>query len=215
MAFGKPYLFYLINPDTGDYYYVDNDGEVQQQSDPIYLKYAPDKWRDTEIKWTRSKTFWGLFRNFSTPYTFVEDGRKILKKINDEQGVTGKCKLLIEQIVTTDGSYTQLYSGDLDFSKLSQTKEGIRVNIMEGGLIDLVYNNAEKTYEIPIEDIDSDLLLMDGVKLSARMDFIGTPTSQPVTDENEVPLPLAYVQQDGEYWIGEGESVFPGVGAGH
>lgn len=215
MAYGKPYLFYLINPDTGDFYTWTRTAGIQQTGTPTPIRFAPEEWQTTEIKFTRSNKYWGLFRNFALPYNFVEDGREIVKHIYDTQGVTGKCKMLLQQQISTDGTYFDYYEGMLDFKFCKPSKTGVTITITEGGLVDMIDNNMDIPYEIPIDPLDSDLLLMDGIKMQETQHYIGTATSQPTTNEDEVPLPLAFVSQDGEYVMGDGGTVFPGIGAGH
>ena len=214
MAFGKEYLFYLIDPDSGEYYQWDRVDGVTTTATETPLNHAPDKWMDTEIKWTRSKTYWGLFRNFTTPYQFVLDGRHILKHIDDTQGATGKCRMVIKKLVSTDGTYVEYYSGDLDFSKCRINRTGATINVMEGGLVDLINNNESVSYEIPIDPLDSDILYMDGIKLRAVMNYKGVNYGAATADESEIPLPLAYYSQDGEYPIAITGDSFPGIAAG-
>lgn len=213
MAFGKPYKFYLINPDTNEYYKWTRAGGVRVTATKTALVHEPDHWKETQIRWERSRTFFGLARNFSTPYEFVEDGAHILRSIFNTQGVNGKCKLLIDQLVSTDGTYTELYSGDLDFSQFKGTKTGVQINIMEGGLVDTITNALDVQQQVLLDPGDATRIQLDGIYLQSRFQYINVyqqanrATNATPHNIHFIPLSLVTGLTEDPFDSGEGRDV--------
>ena len=79
----KIFLFYLVDTQTGNCYYVDSNGNVQkasiQSGVDVSLGNAPDGWLNIELSFIRNSTYYGINRSFSQPMKFVNDAAKIIR----------------------------------------------------------------------------------------------------------------------------------------
>ncbi len=205
--FENEFLFYLLNID-GKYYYEEEDGSVQVQVDPIPLQYAPEGWLDTKISYTRSIEYWGLFRKFTEPYVFHKDGHNIVSYIKTTQGIEGYCKLMIKRYDYANASpnvvLNTFYEGELDFSSCTISRTSSNIPIMEGGVRDMFSAFENTSFEIPIEDFDADTIKFDGIDLQAKLNFVQMAHPEvSVPQAGEQFFPMIFVNQDGDYTIGQ------------
>lgn len=156
-----PRFRFSLKSATGDYYSVAPNGNVMLGSAPESVQ-EPDGWKETEIKWVRSKSYWGLLTTLTTSYQFVGDGAKILRHIYFTQGIEGKCRLVVEKRRKTDFTYEQFYEGEVNFSTIQDEDDHVAVNIEQGGLTSLFRANENTPYELAIV---GDNVRMDGVQL--------------------------------------------------
>lgn len=166
-----PYRFSFVN-DSGHYYYLDNAGSLQTSSIAKYLQYAPKGWMEEEIKWTRSLTYHGLTRTYTTPYQFVGDGARILRMLYQLYGIEAICILKVERINDVDWTYDWYYEAEVDFSQYSSSGVFVKANLAESGVSKYIRGNENTTYEIPIEAVDCVNIMMDGIELEAKYRFV-------------------------------------------
>src|ERR1044072_912531 len=211
MAFGKPLLFYFLNED-GDYYYINNNGDVDTTSTKTPLKYAPEGWEKIQVKWARSLTYWGLMRSVTTPFKFLKDGAQILTYLSVTFGRGAYCNVLLEKIVTNDGSYTTLYEAKIDFETFHYDKVFVTVNLKEGGLSELITNKDTTPFELPMISAYASGIHMDGVVLQTTYNYIAVSQTKFIAGSSTPPdymyLPLSPSVVDGEeYGAGDAKDV--------
>lgn len=204
----KIFLFYLMNGATGNCYYVDAAGNVQQANIhagiDISLKKAPAGWIDTTVSFGRSAHYWGINRTFTEPFRFVGDGAKIIRTLfYTGRGIEEPLILMIfrwnPSPVSGGPNYDLFYSGRLDLSKIDDTvAEAVGVNIMEGGIVQLL-----KAYENTIFEIPCDGSIPENIKTNFDgMLFEDTLFYQFVNFTAAYPgaqiMPASYISNEGD-----------------
>jgi len=173
-------LFWILNSDKKPLY-VNAAGNVEVgasvfKSDgvtPAHLQFSPDGWNDTMVNWGRSNKYLGLFREFSVPLNFVKDGAKILRWAMWNYGIEAVLYLSILKLdrTTFPDKYEQWYTGELDFSQYKQTKNGVDITIMEGGLSKILKAQEGTSYEVRInDDTERRALYLDGMPFENRVE---------------------------------------------
>lgn len=164
------FLYLLIYKATGEYIYLDGNGDVAFTTDPTGLVYTPDGWQKKAIAWERDLKKWGLVRTFTVPLGFVEDGATLVKKISVDEGCETEIELLIQQLALDiidpthhAWEYIDFYRGEIDLPKLEADEIRVTAPIIEGSLEKLLKANENTVYEIAL-DI-SNRVLMDGIYL--------------------------------------------------
>jgi hypothetical protein len=163
--------------------YVDENNHVQKgdagnyfkpNGQPAKLKHAPNGWKDTLVKYARNVKYWGLFRDYSVPMNFVGDGRRILRDQFYKYGVEAVVYMGIAKLdrSSVPYNYTSWYVSELDFTKYEETKTGVKIMAVEGGLTKFIKANEGTEYEIPIDtDLEKVFVKHDGVVLTEKANY--------------------------------------------
>src|ERR1700693_5824924 len=80
------------------------------------LAKAPDGWLNTAIKYTRSKTYQGLFRGETLATKYVTKAAYLVRNEFYNYGVLAFVKLTINLLRPSTWGYDTIYNGRLDFS---------------------------------------------------------------------------------------------------
>ena len=203
----KIFLFYLVDTQTGNCYYVDSNGNVQkasiQSGVDVSLGNAPDGWLNIELSFIRNSTYYGINRSFSQPMKFVNDAAKIIRSlIYPGKGIETPLTLIILKYNDLPQSgeplYQLYYRGQLDLSKATDfIAEGFQANLMEGGALQLL-----KTYENMVFEIPCDGSIPQNVK--ANLDGMLIPNVEHYeilfaqTGAGELTIPCTLISQDGD-----------------
>lgn len=157
---------------------------LDANGNPAWLKNSPDGWRDILVKYGRNTKYWGLFRDFTVPLRFPGDGGLITRNLFWNYGIEafGKLVVLKNDRTTYPEVHKVWYSGEIDFSKFKQDRDGIPTcNVMEGGVSKYLKAYENTVYEIDVSnDPENFNVLMDGME----MDFNrvhGVMTDQAIT----------------------------------
>jgi hypothetical protein len=153
MAQSKYYLGYT-DSGTDYYYYLDTNQDVQVTTTPTYLKYAPKDKDASKITEERKFTYHGVFRSYSTPVEFVKDGAKILRHLFTNGGINAECwfRIAVFDASITVNDFVEQYRGDVDFSRYSSTRFGVKVEIMERGFPAKLTSGETTDYELEMAD---------------------------------------------------------------
>ena len=179
----KSFLYYLFSKNKAPLY-VDENNHVQEgdpgnytkpNGQPARLQMSPDGWKDTLVKYARNLKYWGLFRDFTVPMRFVGDGAKILHNRMWSAGVEAITYMGIAKLdrTTLPYKYTNWYISELYFTKYKQTRTGVEIQAVEGGLVKYIKANENTAYEIPITtDLEKRFLEHDGVVLTNKSNYL-------------------------------------------
>ena len=172
----KDFLYWLLDeqgrPLIGDVKTLNvSTGNINDLNN-TWLKKTPDGWLDVLVKYGRNIKYWGLFRDYTVPMTFIRDGDVIIKDRFWRTGVEAYAKLLILKAdrLQFPIKHKTWYFGEIDFSTTKQNRKGTTVNVMEGGLSKLLKANEGNEYEIELDDM---LVKMDGFFLNCSFKFVG------------------------------------------
>lgn len=143
------------------------------------VQFTPDGWLDIAVQNQRNAKYFALDRVFSTPLDFVEDGALIMKWHYYTFGIRAKLFLIIAKreiyvdATEYDFYYTNLYTGEVDFSQFSHNGPKVNANLMEGGIVKHVKANESVKYPIDIDSNPNKVRIkMDGVKLYQRATYL-------------------------------------------
>lgn len=127
-------------------------GVLKTDGTPAKLRFSPLGWAETLINFGRNNRYLGLFRAFSIPLEFPKDGAKILRHIKWTVGMEAIRYLTISKLhpLLFPDTYQTWYTGEFDFSKFRQKKNGVDIQLVEGGLSKLLKAYEGTTFEVPI-----------------------------------------------------------------
>lgn len=158
------FQYYLCDYPNSSNFYVDVNGIVDTTNIPTPLKYAPGGWMDTVLKYSRNEHYYGINRSYSFPLKFVRDGAAIIRHVYYMgRGIEQLLQLVVlrwnpTQFTAPDGTIREAdtwylyYKGILDLPKMKdKVQEGIEVNVMEGGVIQLLKAYENAVFEIPCD----------------------------------------------------------------
>lgn len=150
----KQFIYFILDA-AGRSYFLDSRGDVKNQSMPKPIRSTPDGWQSKSLKWGRNLDYFGVVRTFTTPLKFVRDGAKILRQLAYTMGFQAFATLAIGRLELDGpdaGIYKKYYVGTLDFSNWSDKQpDSATLNVMDGGLAEMVKAFEDTTYEIPLD----------------------------------------------------------------
>lgn len=238
----KPFLFFICDTPTGAAYYLDSSGNIQTASIlsgneiDLSLKNAPDGWLTTELGFSRNTHYYGINRSYSMPMKLVNDAAQIVRTLyytSLGRGIETPLSLLVYKINDDpqpgDPQYKLYYKGQIDLPKnLDRAGEGLQVNLMEGGVMQLLKAYENSTFTFPCDgsiqqnikvncdglalqdtlyyefvnfsDLQGGVSVLGLVYIDDDGDNIGVQHGDPIyTDLTTVPNPATYLQTSGNF----------------
>lgn len=185
----KIFQYYILN-DAGLPYYrekgtnlikLGNANLLRPDGQPAQLQYSPDGWKDTLVKYGRNQKYIGLFRDMTDPMRFYGDGADILSYLMwlQDGGVDVNAFLAIHKFdkYNLPYEYKNWHYTEFDMMKYHQTKNGVQLQALEGGLSKHLKENEDTPYSIPIDDAEMVQLYHDGMAINNTATFmIGSST---------------------------------------
>lgn len=175
MGTPNKFKYYLLNA-SGDYYYIDSNGNVDTTSTKTELQDSPSNWHDFSVTFTRDMVYYGLLRSMSNRVIFTWDAAKILRSIYYADGQAysnAYAMFVIEKRIdyANKWDYYEFYRAEVDFSKdlRDSTDEDGRffeVGLLRRSAYEAIQNNEGTKYNIPFASNDATVLL-DGILLDA------------------------------------------------
>lgn len=171
------FLGFLID-EQGRSLYEDTSGAIpvlKRQSVPRKLKYLPDGWMDTEIKYSRNMKFMGMDRMYSNQYKFVKDGAFILRSLlYDSRGTESKVFFILLRWNPDTGIHELFFRAEVDLSNaVNDPLTGVTANLIEGGATKMIKANEGVVNEYQCNENNPDAveLQLDGVLLRATYNY--------------------------------------------
>jgi hypothetical protein len=166
----KIFLHYITETTSGKCFFVNVAGNVDKSNDKKYfLDQSPDGWLDSQVAFGRNTKYYGLNRTYTIPLKFVGDGAKIIRyHLYQGKGIEAPLSLVILKWNPDNDTFELYYSGELDLTKVTDSAEGISVNIIEGGIVKLLKTYENTVFEFPLDgSIPENILVSnDGLKLT-------------------------------------------------
>jgi len=164
MRSNEIFQYYLCDYPAAGNFYVDINGMIQTSNVPVPLKFSPGGWMDTELKFSRSEHYYGINRSYSIPLKFVGDGAAILRHLfYTGRGIEQLVQLVVlrwqpSDMTLPDGTFRPgdswylYYKGVIDLPKMKdKVQEGVEVNVMEGGVVQLLKAYENAVFKIPCD----------------------------------------------------------------
>lgn len=174
MARTNYYLGYTTSG-TDYFYYVDTNGDIQTTTTATKLEYAPKDKDSTKITEERKFTYHGVYRKYSTPVEFVEDGAHILRHIFNTQGINGICWFRIDVFDSSVSvnDFVEEYRGDIDFSRYDSGRYIVKVEMMEDGFPAKLVSQESTEYELEMADSgDKIWVKIPSIKLKFKQKWV-------------------------------------------
>lgn len=213
MATPHIFRFYILDANE-NYYYVDDNNDVQTTSTKTALKFTPSGWDKIRMQVSRDKSSHGINTVITAPLTFIKDGAKILRSIYYKDGnanFEAYAKVIIERRNDGDSniwSYSTYYTALVDFASENKDNpkddsDGYTVRLYEKNIQTLLQANEDVEYEIPF-DSDAINIEMDGVKFRNKYTWTANglsavPVQSSASGEYYL-VPMGLVKEDTGYF---------------
>lgn len=197
-----PDFIYYFQDVQGRFYYLDDNENVQVTATDQgkNLVYSPEGWIDQVVQFGRNERFPGVLRSFTIPVQFTKSDATILRYIYYNQGSQGYCQFRILMLDRSTQVYNLFYAGTIDLTQKIDQENYFQVNVMEGGLPELITANEDVTYEIPIEPVGINVTC-DGIELKGSTSYINTNGTQTTDLHGNHIVDLTTVGTDGSQYI--------------
>ena len=195
----KLFLHFLCDPANQGNFYRDDNGVLKSTNVPTPLKKSPDGWFNTELKFSRSTTYYGLNRAFTIPLKFVDDGAFILRNLfYKKRGIEQLVMFVVFKWNPDTDTYELYYKGLIDLSKMVDlAAEGMQVNVMEGGVVQLLKAYENTVYQIPCDgSIPENIKVkLDGILFRDTFHYAFTSLT---FETNNYAQPCTFLNNDGD-----------------
>lgn len=201
MRSNEIFQYYLCDYPNSTTFYKDVNGVIQTTNQPTPLKFSPGGWMDTELKFSRNEHYYGINRTYSIPLKFVGDGAAIIRHVFYlGKGIEQLLQLVVLRWqpapqVMPDGTtrpgdaWYLYYKGVLDLPKMKdKVQEGIEVNVMEGGVVQLLKAYENTVFKIPCDgSIPQNVKVnVDGILLNDVFHYSFLNVNGPFTGLNTI-----------------------------
>jgi len=102
-------------------YILDHESLVE----PYILEYAPEGWNDLKYAISRNGVYHGLFRGYSGPLRFVNDGKDLIDSILTSYGFETQLSIVIQELNQSTRVWEDKVTGILNFDPGSYSKKDI------------------------------------------------------------------------------------------
>ncbi len=128
-------IFYFFITDSQGRSAYWNGLTVQWLATPTPLEFSPDGWQDTQVSFQRSSKYFGINRQLTNSYTFVEDGANILRHLLYKgNSYETQVYLNVNKWNDLTDTYDPYYKGEIDLIRANDIAEkGLQVNLIGGG----------------------------------------------------------------------------------
>jgi hypothetical protein len=200
---GKQFLYFIQN--ANDQFATFQNGFLEWVGYPLPLEFTPDGWQDISILTEKNKKYFGLERTYGAPQSFVEDGANILKSIFYNHGIEETIYLVIlEQQLFFDDTYfgyyyTKLCKCEIDLSTISHEGEKVSASLLEGDITKYIKANESTKYDISLDaDANAVSVLMDGLNLYAKANYVNPALSISSTGSATGAIPIVFTSKEGD-----------------
>lgn len=203
MSLPAPFRFSFKADPTTWYYW--ESGFLQTSATERYFD-APDKWRLSEVSWTRSLEARGLIRKLASPYNYLTESASMLRSLFYNGSIENKVYFLIERLSQYSNEYEEFFSGRINLATYSNgavyngRPRSVTAATIEGGIAQQLDTAANLSYDIPLEDFDSDFMYFEGLTLRGSYRWLLTPLGSTFSlGQGMLAMAQPFVLQEGDY----------------
>ena len=151
----------------------------------------PEGWQSDDTEFERSKTYHGVFQQFSNQLKFVKDGAEYIKTVRQLYGINERIKLIREERNPITDVWGLTYYGYLDLSTYENEESKVSVKFNSGGLEQSLKARDSDKFEIdristeagfPLEPLNPITVEVDGREIFLKSDY------RVKTEENSVEM---------------------------
>ena len=151
----------------------------------------PEGWKSDEVELIRSKSYHGIFQQFSNNLKFVDNGVSYINTVRQLYGINERIKLIREERNPVSDIWEQTYFGFLDLSTWEMEEGKVSVKFNSGGLEQALKARDSDMVEIDretsIDRYPMDPLVPITVQVDSREIFLKS-NYKVKPDENSVEL---------------------------
>lgn len=207
----RTFIFFLQNSASGACYWLDNGRNVRQT--PIFDDMGqdlsietPDGWKDMTLGFDKNDDYQGFNRSFSFPAKLIDDAAFIVRTLFNTplgQGIETPITMTVlkynDNPNTGDPQYVLYWTGRLDLFNLEDdVAEGLKVNTIEGGVMQVVKAMENVVFELPVDGSIPENIqaFMDGMYVKDITYYEFIPMSGVFSGDN--PIATQQTDQDGD-----------------
>ena len=200
------YIYFLINKNGLPFYQSDTgqvligDSDLKKPNGQLAnLRFSPQGWKDTLVKFFRNNKYFGMFRDMTVPMTFPKDGGVILKDQMWKYGVEALVYLVIKKLnrTTLGYLYEDWYLSELNFSKYKEQLTSVVIEATEGGASKYLKAFENTLTDVPIDtDAEVKTVLMDGMAFDFNRTY-GVVGDQPIKGTADFYLGMVEFSREG------------------
>lgn len=210
----RTFIFFLQNGATGACYWLDSGRNIRQNSifDGLTQDLTidtPDGWKDMSLGFEKNQDYQGFNRSFSFPARLIDDAAYIVRTLFNTplgQGIETPITMTVlkynDNPNPEDAQYSLYWNGRLDlFNAEDDVAEGFKVNMLEGGVMQIVKAMENVIFEIPCDgSIPENIqVYMDGMYVEDTAYFEFVPMSGvDAGSGNTNTIATQLVDQDGD-----------------
>lgn len=199
----KRFLYCLQKASDNSIPYIDSANVMQVTSSlsgqRLWLNSSPAGWLNNEVTLARNDQWRGMFRAYTDPLTFYNDGKQIINTLFYKgRGYEEQINLIVLEWNSDNDVYELYYKGLIDLAtRKEKAGQGVEVSTLEGGVPALLKAHANTIFQIACDgSIQENIkILMDGLLLpdTLHYEFINfTPAAQ------FYQMPLIYQNNEGD-----------------
>lgn len=183
---------YRYSVGQGGKWYGIKDNEVVTLDDPHYFYGYLANWQDIGIEDLRNWRMSGFTRGRANTHQFVKGLAKIIRAIYYTYGVQAHkdstvdpAKFYVDKLNTDTQAYEPDYESEFDFSTAEDKRDQFKVSLMQGGIQEMIKNNEDVEYEIPISGTQVRTITISPFRVNGRTDFVSVvPVEEGPTSPN-------------------------------
>lgn len=207
----RTFIFFLQNSASGACYWLDSGRNVRQSSvfdglDQDLTIETPDGWKDMTLGFDKNQDYQGFNRGFSFPAKLIDDAAYIVRTLFNTplgQGIETPITMTVlkynDNPNAGDAQYTLYWTGRLDlFNAEDDVAEGFKVNMIEGGVMQVVKAMENIIFELPCDgSIPENIqIYMDGMYVEDTAFFEFVPMEGVYAGDN--PISTQQTDEDGD-----------------
>lgn len=154
------------------------------------LKVEPEGWKSDDTEFGRSKTYHGIFPQFSNNLKFVLDGATYINLVRDLYGVNERIKLIREERNPKTDVWDETYYGFLDLSTWESEDGKVSCKFNSAGIEQALKVRESDMFEIdristeggyPLDPLNPIVVAIDGREIFLKSQWIVKPEENKVT----------------------------------
>lgn len=229
LAKDRTFIFFLQNSASGACYWLDSGRNVRQRSifdsmEQDLSVQTPDGWKDMTLGFDKNPDYQGFNRGFSFPAKLIDDAAYIVRTLFNTplgQGIETPITMTVLKYNDNpnpgDPQYLLYWTGRLDLFNLEDdVAEGVKVNMIEGGVMQVVKAMENIVFELPCDgSIPENIqVYMDGMFVQDAVTYEFVPMSAVFAGEN--PIATQQTDQDGDsFGVQLGDQVYEQAASGY
>lgn len=169
---------YSVSKEAGIWYGLGGNS-VAEFTSPYYFYGFVANWSEITIEDIRNWRMSGFYRERSNSFQLVKGLAKIARHIEYTYGVSGAkninfepAKFYIDRLNTETQEYEADYESEFNFTTAQDERDQYTVEMMQGGIEELIKNNEDVEYTIPVTGGNVKTITVSPFRVKGRSIFV-------------------------------------------